>query len=230
MNYFSSLWTIPFIDLLYILFTFFFSNALHTFIIKFFSSLYWTRGCTYLNWSLSLRLPPRFHRLIKEMVAKRWQSVTLVRASDAEQPEARLLQDLFPPHLHPYLAHVKDAGKHSQINRLARHHGSFYCSVCPHQYCDQHGGGPNCMEKARRKRRGGCARERGHGTKQYPGENPRVLPDVRHREQGLYLPAWHAGEDAAVTGLWKLCNDWLLLHQSNWNKRNVTVYVSLDYI
>lgn len=45
--------------------------------------------------------------------------MTLVRASHVEQPEAPLLQDLFPPHLCVYLAHVKGRRKHLLIDTMA---------------------------------------------------------------------------------------------------------------
>lgn len=56
----------------------------------------------------SFCLSHRFDLVIKEVVAKRWQSVTLVKASDVQQTEAPLVWDLFPARLSLYLAHMKD--------------------------------------------------------------------------------------------------------------------------
>lgn len=104
-------------------------------------------------------------------------------------------------------------GKRSHSNRVTRSHGGFYFSWWHNQCHEQHGG-PNCAAKAWDWRKGGRMWEWGHGTQHHPRENPWVLPNVWHREQGLHHPTRHAGEVAgmkvtAVLELVKWCEDWL---------------------
>lgn len=77
------------------------------------------------------------------------------------------------------------------------YHGSFYCSMCQHQ-CHELHVDPYRLAKPRKQRWGKYEWERERWTEHYSGENPRVLPDVWHREQGFHHPTGHAGEASGL--------------------------------
>lgn len=114
-----------------------------------------------------------------------WQCSEALMSSSLEFSRIRELRSSSLPG--SYEGH----GKTVWQRQTRRSHGGFSTFPC---WRRQQRIGPNFAAEEREWRGVGCLRDPKHGAQHGPGENPGVLSDVWHWEQGLHHSSWHAGE------------------------------------